>query len=148
MSPASIRNWIGIYLLVLTGSVAGILLLAGNILPLEESDVTASFEIVIPFLLGELAAVFRFYTHPHPRASQISIPTWVVKGPPIIVTILLTIGFGVELGGGLAQSRIAPSPERFKALLTFCVALLNATTMYVVTKYFEHDKRDVKAKLP
>lgn len=148
MSPASIRNWIGIYLLVLTGSLAGVLLLAGNMMPLEESDITASFEIMIPFLLGELAVVFRFYVHPRSRASQISIPAWVVKGPPIIVTVLLVVGFGVELGGGLTQSRIAPSPERFKALLTFCVALLNVTTIYVMTKYFEQGKRDAKAKLP
>jgi hypothetical protein len=137
MSPSSIRTWIGLYLLVLTGAVAGVLLLAGNLMPLEPGDITASFEIMIPFLLGQIAVTFRFYVNPHPRPVRVAIPSWVVKGPPIIVSILLVGSFTLMIVGGLQQSRVVPSAEKFKALLTFCVALLNASTVYVITKYFE-----------
>jgi hypothetical protein len=137
MSPAAIRSWIGLYLLILTGAVGGTLLLAGGVLPMNDADLTSCFEIIIPFLLGQLALTFRFYANPADHQTRVKVPKWVVKGPPVIVTILLVAGFTVMIVGALRQSESVPSGEKFKALLTFCVALLNASTVYITTKYFE-----------
>jgi hypothetical protein len=92
MEPEAIRGWIGAYVLALTAVLGGYLLLAPDILlPLEASDKTSSFEIILPFLLAQVAAVYRFYTDQDARKRLVShrIPKWAVKGPPLLVTLLL-----------------------------------------------------------
>jgi len=107
-------------------------------LPLEWSDRIAAFEIVVPFLLGQIAAVFRYYGEDTRHPSRpLNLPPWVVLGPPIIVTVTLVLLFTCMAVGGISQAEWTPAPDQFKGLLTFCVGLLNASTVYVISKYFQ-----------
>lgn len=140
MDATDVRNWLGLYVLILTAAIGAYFFVAPRMLvPLERPDQIAAAEILTPFLLGQVAAVFRFYSSPRRHKTKpINIPRWVVKVPPALVSILL----GVELvlmgiGGVTRNVRLIPDPDAFKALLTFCVALLNASTVFVITRYFE-----------
>jgi hypothetical protein len=140
MDSSSVRNWLGLYVLILTGGVGAYFFVAPpRVMPLEMPDRVAAAEILIPFLLGQMAAVFRFYTGPGARKiRRVDIPVWVVKGPPILVSIILLLEFTLMVIGGLTRdASLIPSAEAFKAALTFCVAFLNATTVFVISRYFE-----------
>lgn len=142
MTALQVRNWLGLYVLCFTAFLGGYSFLASDaILPLEFSDRTASFEIILPFLVAQVAAVYRFYSDKNAddRVDLQNVPAWIVKAPPILVTILVVIqlaSFGIA---GLRRDK-PPSPEAFKGLLTFCVALLNASTVLVITRYFDSKK--------
>jgi hypothetical protein len=141
MTDDDIRKWVGTYVLILTIITGGYLFIAPDfILPLEASDRTASFEIIVPFLLGQVAAVFRFYGTPSRRASDgrdntAALPGFVVRLPLIAVGALIGIQFTLCAIAGIRRTE-PPSPELFKGLLTFCVALLNASTIFIIGRYF------------
>jgi hypothetical protein len=63
------------------------------------------------------------------------MPGWIVKAPPLLVSFLLTAELILFAVAGIQRSK-PPSPEAFKGLVTSCVALLNATTVVVITRYF------------
>jgi hypothetical protein len=139
MTASTVRNWLGLYVLILTFGVGLYFFVVPSMLvPLELSDKVASAEILVPFLVGQVATVFRFFgADRRPKQWRLSIPTWVVKAPPALVTVILGIQFILMGIGGVTQrEELIPHPEAFKASLTFCVALLNASTVYVITLYF------------
>jgi hypothetical protein len=139
MKASDIRNWLGAYVLFLTAALGGYLFLAPEMLfPLETSDKISSFQIILPFLLGQVAAVYRFFTDPNAanRMVDAAMPPWVVKAPPIIVSILLLAELILFAVAGLSRGT-PPNPETFRGLVTFCVALLNASTVLVITRYFD-----------
>jgi hypothetical protein len=139
--PRVVRDWLGLYVLVLTGIVGTYLLVAPDpILPLDSEEKTASFEIIIPFLLAQVTAVFRYFTHTRPSEQPIPIPTWVVKAPPIIASMSLMVGFLIMGFGGVLKASWVLSPGQFKGLLTFVVSLLSASSLFVITRYFEVEK--------
>src|SRR5207249_1364160 len=98
------------------------------LLPLESADRTAAFEIILPVLIAQVAAVYRFFTdaNAHHKAAELNLPVWVVKAPLLLVTLLLLIEFVLFGAAGIRRDK-PPSAETFKGLLTFCVALLNAS---------------------
>ncbi|MGC4093296.1 MAG: hypothetical protein QM756_36475 [Polyangiaceae bacterium] len=124
MKASEVRTWLGLYVLVLTCCVGAWILLAGGspLLPLEKHDVTSSFEIIVPFLLAQVAVVFRYYSGP-PRKESIrrQLPPFIVKGPPLLVTGLLVLLAVLMAYGGVTGSKVTPSPEVFKGTLTFAV---------------------------
>jgi hypothetical protein len=139
MSASEVRAWLGTYVLVLTSLVGGYLYMAPAwMLPLEDSDRTASIQIIVPFLLAQLTVVFRYYADAahevNPR--RIAIPTFFVKGPPILLSTLLVVEFTLMAVGGVTGKNV-PDPGNFKGFLTFAVGLLNASSVFVITKYFE-----------
>jgi hypothetical protein len=138
MSSSQVRNWLGLYVLCLTVFLGGYSLLAPDVLlPLESADRTASFEIILPLLVAQISLVYRFFIEPDAphRISVRDIPGWVVKAPPLLVSLLLAAELILFAFAGI-QRRQPPSPEMFKGLVTFCVALLNATTVLIITRYF------------
>ena len=138
MSASEVRNWLGLYVLCLTAFLGGYSFLAPNVLlPLEPSDRTASFEIILPLLIAQISVVYRFFTDPDAgrRANLQNMPGWIVKAPPLLVSLLLAVELILFAVAGIQRSE-PPSPEAFKGLVTFCVALLNATTVLVITRYF------------
>jgi len=139
MNSGEVRDWLGIYVLLLVAFLGGYLFLAPPmLLPLESGDKTSAFEIIIPFLLAQLAAVYRFYSDPHvsERTRIRSIPRWVIKGPPVVVSLLLISELGIFAYAGINR-QTPPTADTFKGLITFCVALLNASTIFVITRYFD-----------
>ncbi len=144
MTASQVRNWLGLYVLFLTVFLGGYSFLAPDyMLPLESSDRTASFEIILPVLIAQISVVYRFFTDADAarRSSLKDVPTWVVKAPPILVSLLLAVELVLFAVAGIRRGK-PPSPETFKGLLTFCVALLNATTVLVITRYFVSTKTE------
>jgi hypothetical protein len=140
LEATAIRNWLGTYILVLTAVLGGYLLLAGGtwLLPLEPDDVTSSFEIVIPFLLSQVVIVFKFFAGDHPGTRSVAgMPSFFVKGPPLLATGLVFSALAVMATGGHSAATWTPSGVKFKAIVTFVVALLNASSAFVIAKYFE-----------
>jgi hypothetical protein len=108
------------------------------LVPLEKSERAACAEIVVPFLLGQVAAVYRYFADPSPGARKVKLPSYVVKTPPILVTIIVIYLIGMMSYAGVRQDKdLIPDPEAVRATLTFVVALLNASTVFVISKYFE-----------
>lgn len=138
MPAEQVRNWLGMYVLCLTAAIAAWLLLSPQRwLPIEPADRIASGEIVLPFLLGQISAVFRYYSNDSSRETiTLQIPPWVVKVPPIVVTLLVIGQAAQMLASGYGVSDGA-TVEQLRAVLTFSVALLNASTVFVLARYFE-----------
>src|SRR5262245_31455447 len=140
MKAQEIRRWLGAYILLLTSVLGAYLLLAGGtwVLPLKPDDVTASFEIVIPFLLGQVVIVYRFFTGSHAGDKRIPpMEPFFVKAPPLLATAIISGCLVVMAIGGYESASWTPSGAKFKAIVTFVVTLLNASTAFVVSRYFE-----------
>jgi hypothetical protein len=137
MNERDIRNWLGIYFLLITVILGGTILLVGNSL-LRLDDPIGVFEIIIPVLVGQLTIIFRWYADNHndEKKSRVALPPWIIKGPPLLVVGLLLITISLKVVGFRYDQPWTPSDEQFKGIVTFCVTILNATTIYVISKYF------------
>lgn len=138
MTAAAIRNWLGLYVLILVAFLGGYCFLAPDwLLPLEDGDRIAAFEIILPLLIAQLSAVYRFYTHESKGHGAVgdSVPAWAIKAPLIVVSVLLGVELLLFAVAGVSR-QIPPSPGTFKGLVTFCVSLLNASTVLMIGRYF------------
>jgi len=141
MTIKQIRNWLGLYFLLITSVLGGYILMfkETSLLPISKSEGIDAFEIIIPVLVGQLTIIFKWFGIGQTEQDKIvDIPVWVVKGPPIIVAILL-IGAVVNLVVGNSDGTHAKviSPDSFKAIVTFSVTLLNATTLFIIARFFK-----------
>jgi len=141
MAIKDIRNWLGLYFLTTTSIFGAYVLLAGgsSLLPIERQEAVDTFEIIIPVLLGQLTIIFQWFGANNPSSDDeiVDMPKWVVKGPPIIVAIILTIAVLVLILGNLGEGKQwAITPDAFKGVVTFCVSLLNATTVFIISRFF------------
>ena len=140
MSAGEIRRWIGAYVLILTVVLGGYFTLASGtwLLPFESGDVTSASEIVLPFLLGQVVLVYKFYTgNPDSVRHLRKIPAFFVKAPLIAVSGLFLICLVMVAIGGYMGAAWTMSASQFKAAVTFAVAMLNSSTIFISTKYFE-----------
>ena len=109
---------------------------------LTKSNATSIFEIIIPVLVGQLTVIFRWFGNPASVQSNqpVDLPNWVVKAPPILVSLLLAVSVLFLIVGNNREHPWGPSAESFAAIVTFCVSLLNATTVFIVTRFFTTPK--------
>jgi uncharacterized membrane-anchored protein len=146
MSAKDVRNWLGIYFLVITGALGAYLLLFREtaLLPISRTEAVDAFEIVIPVLLAEVTMIFRWFSGQQVnQETEIAIPRWVVVGPPIMVSSILVLAILTLILGNVGQGKAwAPTPDAFKGIVTFCVSILNASTVFIVSKYFGDSKSD------
>jgi hypothetical protein len=136
------RKWLGLYFLLTISATGAVILLfgGGDLVPLEEKDVTDSFQVVIPVLLGQLTVIFQWLarqnaTERGDRACP--VPSWAIRTPPIVgAGIMATAVVMLFVSNQPNMTWIRFGPERFQATLTFVVALLNASTVLLVAKLF------------
>ncbi len=136
MSTTQVRNWLGIFFLGTTAILgAYIILFQGTrALPIPPKDATSAFQIVIPTLIAQLTIAFRWMgTAPPDAETEVSLPRWMVVGPPVSVIAILisTIALLVADAG-----RSLDSGTFFKNAVTFCVSLLAASTTFIVSRVF------------
>jgi hypothetical protein len=144
MKVKQIRNWLGLYFLLFTVILGGYILLFKEtwLLPIPDTAGIDSFEIIIPVLVGQLTIIFKWYSIERKTEDVfIDIPRWVVMGPPILISLLI-IGSIVNLiiGNSDGQNQSVISANTFKGIVTFCVSVLNATTMFIVGRFFKIDE--------
>jgi hypothetical protein len=142
MRTSDIRNWLGLFFLITTGAFGTYVILFGEtrLLPIERQAALDTFEIIVPALVGQLTLIFKWYSQDTlPEDDHlVNLPVWVVKGPPIMVASILSISIvwlilsshGEKPGGWLDAAS-------FKGIVTFAVTLMNATTFFVLFRYFE-----------
>lgn len=155
MRSSEVRNWLGKYFLIITAAIGGYILLFGEtpLLPMARSEATGVFQIVLPVLLGQLTIIFRWFTEtkdPEQEDSVVAVPAWIIKWPPWIVVCLIVLSAIQMALGNLWGNRVwTLSPTIFRNIVTFCVSILNATTVFVVSKYFagvKSGKQDLGAR--
>ncbi len=139
MKTSELRSWLGKYYLFTTAGLGGYLLLLPEsiFLPISKSVADDALNVVIPVFLAQLTLVFRWYGSVTQEDDTIvDIPTWTVKGPPLVVLGLLGVTMLLTVIGNLLDGGWTPSPQAFKRIVTFCVSIINATTVYLVASYF------------
>jgi len=144
MKLVDARRWLAIYFLLITVVLGGYLLVAGGhrswLLPLSDEDSSACFEIIIPVFIGQLAVIFQWIAQlnvPQDINEICPMPSWAIKLPPILISLLLTISLIILVAGNANGGHDwGMPPETFKKILTFCVSILNATTVFLVAKLF------------
>jgi hypothetical protein len=147
MTASEVRNWLGKYFLLTTVLLGGyILLFSGQytaLLRIDRQTGMDCFQIIVPTLLGQLTLIFRFFGSVDRIADEeiVPIPGWVVKWPPILLLGLIVATI-VVMGLGNVQNGQPWSPlqDQFKTIVTFYVSVLNATTVFVVSRFFERAK--------
>jgi uncharacterized protein YacL len=144
MKIKTIRNWLGIYFLLFTSLLGGYILIfkESMLLPITEAAGIDSFEIIIPVLVGQLTIIFKWFGIDRKEENiRVDIPSWVVKGPPIIITILIIGAILSLVIGNLRDAKVgAISANTFKGIVTFCITILNATTLFIVGRFFKVQK--------
>lgn len=129
------RRWLGIYFLGTT-AILGIYIILfkqTRMLPIPADDASSAFQIIIPTLVAQITVAYKWIASPpHQGAVQPSIPQWAVVTPPVLVNIILvaTIVFLIIDGGNSDGGGI------FKNVVTFCVSILSASTIFVVSAVF------------
>ena len=141
MKQRELRNWLGIYFLVVTIFFGGLVLFFPNsvILPIGADVCKEIFEIIMPVLIGQLSMIFSWFGGNARRNGEreIDLPAWVVKGPPLLVAgLLLTSLIEMSVANAVGSRQWTISPDQFKAIVIFCVTVLNATTGFIVVGSF------------
>ncbi|WP_437570914.1 hypothetical protein [Sorangium sp. So ce542] len=141
MRSSEVRKWLGLYFLITTAAIGGIILLAGGspLLPIDDPTKTASFQIVVPVLVAQLLIMYKFFSGPHNQVDDLAtvkIEAWQVKLPPMLVALIVLLSIVTMATGNLLSASWTPGNEDFKSVLTFSVTILNATTVLVVERYF------------
>ncbi|HEX8289567.1 MAG TPA: hypothetical protein VF556_16405 [Pyrinomonadaceae bacterium] len=147
MKVKDVRNWLGIYFLIITGILGTYVLLFGEtvLLPVSKQEAMDVFQIVIPVLIGQLTIIFRWFAgfEAENTEASINMPTWVIKGPPLLVVGILIITVTLMVVGNMFSSlQWTISPDQFKVIVTFCVSILNATTIFIIGRYFKMPQVD------
>lgn len=105
-----------------------------SLLPVSHAEAQSAFEILIPVFAGQLTIVFQWFGDDKPTSRGRSAPRWIVVAPPLLVfgsiaTTIVIMSIGNKMGADWT-----PSPDSFKGIVTFCVAVLNGSTVFIVGK--------------
>jgi hypothetical protein len=90
--------------------------------------------------VAQLTSVFSWFGSSTAKGDSdgfVNVPVWVVKAPPILIVAVIL--------GSVVSMVVAERPGSgegwldagtFKAVVTFCVTVLNATTVFIVIRVF------------
>jgi hypothetical protein len=147
MTISEARKWLGVYFLLVTCITGAIILLlgGGTFIPLEEADVNHSFQILIPVLLGQVTVIFQWIARQGQDAGEndpCPIPAWAIRLPPISAAAIICLSVLTLVISNRPDMRsIRYGPERFMSTLTFAVSILNASTVFLVSRLFPSTER-------
>ena len=135
MNATQVRNLLGMFFLGTTSVLGAYIILfqETKLLPINAADADSAFKIIIPTLVAQLSVAFKWIANPPKTDFQIHLPSWAVLGPPIAVSsiLLFTIVFlALDAGESVEGGRV------FKNVVTFCVSLLGASTIFVLSAVF------------
>jgi hypothetical protein len=137
MSIKQVRDYLGIFFLGLTAILgAYILIFKGTrALPIPPKDAESAFQIVIPTFVAQVSVIFRWISAPpqHDPAESLTLPRWAVLGPPILVLMILFATISTLV---MDQGQSLDGGAIFKSVVTFCVSLLGASTVFIVSRIF------------
>jgi hypothetical protein len=142
MKIRTARNWLGIYFLVSASAVGAFLLIAAHsrILPLEEDEAASIFQIIVPVLVGQIAVVFQWMARAGSDSGtaddELPLPSWAIVLPPVITLLIFFSGAWALAASNAPDSSLHVSPNTFRAIVTFALSILNASTVILVGRIF------------
>jgi hypothetical protein len=140
LTPKEVRDWIGKYFLFTLAALGGYIYIFSEtvFLPISRSEALAAGETIIPVFLGQLTIMYRWFfsTTPIDTVGNTEIPSWLIKGPPVVSVILIIASIVSMIVGSNQQAHWTPDPETFRRIVVFVVSLLNVTTLIVISRYF------------
>jgi len=83
--------------------------------------------------------IFQFLSNlnnPVDENEMSPIPSWAIKLPPLLVLGIVILAIISLIIANDPKSNSKVSPDTFKTALTFAIAFLNATTVYLVARIF------------
>jgi hypothetical protein len=141
MKASDVRNWLGIYFLLTTVLLGSYILLFGEttLLPIKKKDSMDAFQIIVPVFVAQLTAIFRWFSSvtDENKDEFVPIPSWVVKIPPLLVIAVIVIAvISMIVSEHLPSNGSWMDATTFKSIVTFCVTILNTTTVVVIIRFF------------
>jgi hypothetical protein len=89
--------------------------------------------------LGQLTVMFQWIAGNFgiDNDQRIVIPKWAIQVPPAMaIGLFLVASITIIIGNANGGHAWAISPDVFKNVVTFSVSLLNASTVFLVTRLF------------
>jgi hypothetical protein len=144
MKVSEVRNWLGIYFLLTTVCMGAYILLFGEtpLLPIKKKDSLDAFQIIVPVFIAQLTAIFRWFggVTEENKDETVPIPVWVVKTPPLLVVgVIGAAVLSMIVSQVHSENSSWVDATTFKSIVTFCVTILNTTTVVVIIRFFGRD---------
>lgn len=143
MNKTELGKWLFIYFLLISLFFGFFLILFGKTL-MRIDDPMGVFFIFVPTMAGQITILFKWFADRAPNNSErkkedkfIDIPKFIVKTPPILVLIMFLIAILTKIIGFKLDAVWTPSDDQLKGVVTFGISILNATTIYLVSKFFK-----------
>ena len=146
MTTSAAQKWLALYFLFVTVGLGTYILIfpETDFLPVGKDEARAAFQIIIPVLLGQLAIIFQWIG----QASAVKddepspIPGWAIKAPAIsAMAIVMVVIIALVVLNYTKSTR--PLATMFSNGITFAVAILNVSIIYLVGRLFPHKKSSV-----
>lgn len=143
MTKAAAQKWLALYFLSLTAILGTYILVfpETNFLPIDREEARAAFQIIIPVLLGQLTVIFQWIGQAgNQTKSELSpIPSWAIKAPALaaLAVVLIIIVSLIALNAGDSAKQ---HDAMFSNGITFAVAIINVSTVYLVARLFPQSK--------
>jgi hypothetical protein len=142
MTVDQARKWLAIYFLLVTVVTGAFLLLFNgtSVLPLSSEDASACFQIIIPVLVGQVTVIFQWIAIANkddPTGKLESpVPSWAIRLPATLAVLIVVAATVVLAIANRPSLNWTVSPSTFKSAVTFAVTILNASTVFLVARFF------------
>lgn len=146
MTYAQAQRWLGLYFLIIT-SVIGVYVLVASetvALPISHAEGAQAFQIIIPMFLGQITVMFRWFGHQDSKhlADLAPIPTWAIVTPPILAALIIVSAAVALIINNLTSTNGVSGIQTsaFNTAVTLSVGILNASTVFLVTRLFPAER--------
>jgi len=140
------RKWLAVYFLLVTVITGAFLLLFNGttVLPLSSDDASACFQIIIPVLVGQVTVIFQWIAVANKDDAtgklESPVPTWAIRLPALMAVLIIVVATIVLAYANRPAINWTVSPTTFKSAVTFSVTILNASTIFLVARFFPSTK--------
>lgn len=146
MKNSELSNWINIRFIVLTFAIALTLIILGPIDSLMGlSDLTSIYTIIIPVLIGQIAALYQWRTNGNISKEvlekEIDIPAIWFKLPFYLSSLSIFIGVILRIFSVQFEWDWQLSEDQFKKIVSFSMVLINATLIISITNIFKTESK-------
>lgn len=150
MTKAAAQKWLALYFLFVTAVLGTYILIfpETDFLPVPRDEAKAALQIIIPVLLGQMAVIFQWIAQARDQVKdELSpIPAWAIKAPAIAaISVLAAVIAALIILN--SQKSDTPLTGMFSNGVTFAVAIINVSTVYLVAKLFPHKKSASRPRL-
>ena len=143
MEKKKLATWLFYYFFATTCIIGfSFIILGPSIFQIGDSNSIIS--IIIPTFLGQVAILFKWFVdqanNPVSPSHVINIPPLIVRLPPLAVILILLITLAMRIIGFKQDAGWTPSENQIQLIVTLCMSILNITTIYLISIFFQAPK--------